>query len=268
MINRGVLDRSISSLRTLRMPEDEDIFWFRDDLHQPYPISPFGMTTVQKHHAWSYHHASNKVKLPDTKGAHVKIYKGRVYLGFEMIKDEGLIKERAQEFIKNLDNCTDNWNEFYAGYIEEVKTELNVVDSIKAHHLKDYQLLEYLKWANEMNRRNWEIHFTTMYMADAVYFGFEEFCKQKGLEEKDSTVMLRGAIDTMATKTDREMFRLAQLAEELGIGDDLLEEESASLLVGLKNSPEGSKWLERLDEFLEYYGNRITAGHLDVIYPT
>lgn len=268
MSDRGVLDRSISSLRTLRLPEDEDIFWFRDDLHQPYPISPFGMTTVQKHHAWSYHHASNKVKLPGTKGAHVKIYKGRVYLGFEIITDEKQINERLQEFGKQLEYCTDYWNEFYAGYIEEVISELNVVDSVKADQLKDSQLLEYMKWANEMNRRNWEIHFTTMYMADAVYFGFEDFCKQRGLEEQEFTVMLRGAHDTMATKTDHEMFRLAQLAEELGIGDKLLQEEAASLLVGLKGTPAGNKWLSRLDEFLAYYGNRITAGHLDVVYPT
>lgn len=268
MSDRGVIDRSIASLRTIRLPEDEDIFWFRDDLHQPYPISPFGMTTVQKHHAWSYHHASNKVKLPGTKGAHVKIYKGRVYLGFQIITDENEINERLQEFNKNLEYCIDNWNEFYAGYIEEVKSELNVVDCIEADKLKDSQLLEYMKWVNEMNRRNWEIHFTTMYMADAIYFGFEEFCKKKGLEEKEFTVMLRGAIDTMATKTDHEIFRLAQFAEELGIGDKLLQEETASFLVGLKNNPEGNKWLSSLNDFLKYYGNRITAGHLDVIYTT
>jgi len=268
MSDRGVLDRSISSLRTIRLPEDEDIFWFRDDLHQPYPISPMGMTTVQKHHAWAYHHASNKVKLPGTKGAHVKIYKGRVYLGFQIITDENEINERLVEFNKNLEYCTDNWNDFYAGYIEEVKSELNVVDCIQADQLKDSQLLEYMKWVNEMNRRNWEIHFTTMYMADAIYFGFEEFCKQKGLEEKEFTVMLRGALDTMATKTDHEMFKLAQLAEELGIGDKLIQEEPASFLVGLKNTPEGSKWLSSLNDFLRYYGNRITAGHLDVYFPT
>jgi len=29
---------------------DDKIFWFRDDLHNPYPISPLGMSTVQKGH--------------------------------------------------------------------------------------------------------------------------------------------------------------------------------------------------------------------------
>jgi len=36
-LNLNAIDRSMTSLRTLRFPEDEDIFWFRDDLHQLYP---------------------------------------------------------------------------------------------------------------------------------------------------------------------------------------------------------------------------------------
>jgi len=96
-LNLNAIDRSMTSLRTLRFPEDEDIFWFRDDLHQPYPISPLGMTTIQKHHAWGYHVAADKTKLPPSKGAHVKIYKGRVFLGFEVIKDGDEIETRFVE---------------------------------------------------------------------------------------------------------------------------------------------------------------------------
>ena len=90
-------DRSISALRTLRPDSDSDIFWFRDDLHQPNPISPMGMTTVQKHHAWGYHWAAREVSLPPSKGAYVKIHKGRVYLGFALIKDEQEVAARAED---------------------------------------------------------------------------------------------------------------------------------------------------------------------------
>ena len=70
------VDRSISALRTLRPERDAGIFWFRDDLHQPYPISPMGMTTIQKHHAWGYHVAAEQTQLPPSKGAHVKVLEG------------------------------------------------------------------------------------------------------------------------------------------------------------------------------------------------
>ena len=91
-----MIDRSISSLRTLR-PEtdfDKSIFWFRDDLHQPYAISPMGMTTLQAHHAWGYHVAAEETKLPPSKGGHVKTYKGRVYIGFALIDDPDEISKR------------------------------------------------------------------------------------------------------------------------------------------------------------------------------
>ena len=103
--NLDTHDRSISSLRTLRMPEDEDIFWFRDDLHQPYPICPLGMTTIQKHHAWGYHVGAEVTKLPPSKGGHVKIYKGRAMLGFETLTDPDEVAKRAAEFNKLLAYC-------------------------------------------------------------------------------------------------------------------------------------------------------------------
>ena len=92
-------DRSVSALRTLRPDDafDKSIFWFRDDLHQPYTISPMGMTTIQAHHAWAYHVASDLTQLPPSKGAHVKMYKGRVYLGFALISDPAEIGARAAE---------------------------------------------------------------------------------------------------------------------------------------------------------------------------
>ncbi len=117
-----MIDRSISSLRTLR-PEtefDKSIFWFRDDLHQPYAISPMGMTTLQAHHAWGYHVAAEMTKLPPSKGGHVKIHKGRVYLGFALIDDPKEIGEREKEFGKLVEYCIDNWDEYYQKLIQEV----------------------------------------------------------------------------------------------------------------------------------------------------
>jgi len=259
-------DRSISSLRTLRMPEDGDIFWFRDDLHQPYAICPLGMTTIQKHHAWGYHVAAEQTKLPTSRGSHVKIYKGRVFLGFEEIKDEAEIQKRATEFGKLLDYCRANWSEYYTHYIEEVKQGLNFMASVN-DGMSDTDLHHALRRSEEINLRNWEIHFALMYPADALYFEFEGFCKQHGLEEKEFTIMLK-CLDTMATRTDMAMWELAKLAEESGISEMFLKEEPKELLAKLKVESRAGKWLESFDNFLEVYGHRITAAHLDIIFST
>ena len=76
------------AMRAMRLGfGDEKIFWFRDDLHNPYPISPLGMSTVNRGHMWGYALAAEEAKLPSSRGAVVKSHKGRVYLGFVGIKD-------------------------------------------------------------------------------------------------------------------------------------------------------------------------------------
>jgi pyruvate,water dikinase len=264
--NLDLHDRSISSLRTLRMPEDGDIFWFRDDLHQPYPISPLGMTTIQKHHAWGYHVGAEYTKLPPTKGGHVKIYKGRVLLGFEALTDPDEIGKRAAEFGKILERCAADWDGFYNGYIDEVKEGLNFMAGVN-DSMSDKDLHQALRRSEAINKRNWEIHFICMYMADVLYFGFEDFCKKRGMEEKDFTLMLKG-LDTMATRTDNALWQLARTALDTGIADKILKSETKVALYELEKDAKAAEWLKAFHRFLDRFGHRITAAHLDVIFST
>jgi pyruvate,water dikinase len=265
-ISLDSVDRSMTSLRTLRFPNDEDIFWFRDDLHQPYPISPMGMTTIQKHHSWGYHVAAEETKLPPSMGGHVKVYKGRVFLGFVGLTDPKVIEERAAHHGKLLDYLRTNWDEYYERHIEEVLEGLSFMRSVN-DGMSDKDLHNALVRSEQINRRNWEIHFTLMYPADGLYFEFEAFCREHGLEEKDMVVMLLG-IDTMATRTDRALWELAKQAEESGISDLFLSNDEHNILKALENDAKTAGWLKSFYEFLDVYGHRITAAHLDVIFPT
>lgn len=206
-------DKSVSALRMLR-PEDtfdKSIFWFRDDLHQPYTISPMGMTTIQAHHAWSYHVASAQTSLPPSKGAHVKMFEGRVYLGFAEIQDPEEIGARAAKFGELVEYCLDHWDEYYQKLIGEVQKNLDTLNGVDTDKLILKHLSEHLVRAEALNRRNWEIHFSLMYPADSCYFAFEDFCAKHGMPEKDLVVMLRG-FDSIATRTDEELWNLANMA--------------------------------------------------------
>ncbi len=260
-------DRSISALRTLRPDFDSDIFWFRDDLHQPNPISPMGMTTVQKHHAWGYHWAAREVSLPPSKGAYVKIHKGRVYLGFALIKDEQEVAARAERFGAFVRHCRENWDAFYNGNIDEVKVGLAAMRNFDADTATWSALLEQVKKADEINRRNWEIHFLLMYPADTLYLECEAYCRQLGLEEKDFVTILKG-FDSMPAKTDEAMWQLALRARELGLSSVIFGAANSEVRGALEARPEGAIWLRELDVFLEAYGNRINAAHLDVLFST
>src|SRR3990170_17174 len=183
-----MIDRSMTALRTLRPDFDRNIFWFRDDLHQPYPISPMGMTTIQKHHAWGYHVASEQTQLPPSKGAHVKLYQGRVYVG----------------------------------YISEVSANLASLAAVDGDGLTTPQLLDYLMTSEGFNRRHWEIHFILMYPADTIYLAFEAFCKEHEVVEAAFVNMLKG-FHSMSTQTDEGLWGLARAADEAGLRAPLMD---------------------------------------------
>ena len=196
----------------------------------------------------------------------MKIYKGRAMLGFEAITDPDEIAKRSAEFNKLLDYARPNWDTFYNGYIDEVKQGLIFMASVH-DGFADTDLHQALRRSEAINRRNWEIHFILMYVADMLYFGFEAFCKEHGLAEKDFTVMLKG-LDTMATKTDAGLWELAKLADTYGIADTILTLDAKQVLAQLASEPQGPAWIDAFNAFLDAYGHRIAAGHLDIIFPT
>jgi pyruvate,water dikinase len=263
----SMADRSISALRTLRPEVDKNLFWFRDDLHQPYPISPMGMTTIQKHHPWGYHVAAEQTQLPPSKGAYVKIFKSRVYLGFTLIDDPNEIGARAKKFGALLEYCKDHWAEYYRKYINEIVKNIKDLQIDKADTLSTAKLLEHLKKAEQMNRRAWEIHFILMYPADGLYLEFEAYCKNLGLAEKDFVTLLKG-FEGMPAKTDEELWKLAQLAAKTGLKPLFFKSSGDALLKALEKKPAGKSWLKKFHAFLGVYGNRITAAHLDVLFTT
>lgn len=262
-----MIDTSISALRKLRPEHDSAIFWFRDDLHQPVAISPMGMTTIQKHHAWGYHVAAEQTSLPPSKGAYVKIFKGRVYLGFALIDDQAEIADRAEKFNELLDYCKTHWDDFYRGYIAEVCAGLDTLAAVDTDRLSMRHLAEHLRRADDINRRNWEIHFILMYPADALYLGFEAFCKEHGLDEAGMIALLKG-FHGMPAKTDEALWELAKAARAAGLDKVLLDAPAKEARAALEASAAGRDWLVHFDAFLAAYGNRISAAHLDVIFPT
>ena len=68
-----------------------------------------------------------------------------------------------------------------------------------------------------------------MYLADAIYLAFEEYCKEHGIDEKDFVIMLRG-FDGMPARTDEEIWNLAKFADELGLREVILDTESHDVL--------------------------------------
>jgi len=57
-------------------------------------------------------------------------------------------------------------------------------------------------------------------------------------------------------------------AEAAGVRKILTESEPETALDKIRELPEARGWLERFQHFLDVYGNRVVAAHLDVTSPT
>jgi pyruvate,water dikinase len=257
-------------LRAMRLGHgDEKIFWFRDDLHNPYPVTPFGMSTVHRGHMWGYALSAEKAKLPPSRGAVIKTHKGRVYLGFVGITDPKEIETRAKAFGPFIQKSMDEWDIFYGNAMKE--GEYLTVPNVRKElgGLSFAQLGEHLRNCERVCRRCWYLHFLTMYVADTVYMGGEEFAKKYGLEEKDYAMMLKG-FETKGMASDRGQFLLAKSAMAKPGVIALLEgnEPIDVVMEKTKNAEGGQEWWSEVRTYLNEFGHRSTAAILDVNFPT
>jgi pyruvate,water dikinase len=259
-----------NAIRGMRLEfGDSGIFWFRDDLHNPYPISPFGISTVHRGHMWGYALSAEEAKLPPSHGAVIKTHKNRVYLGFVGITDPKEIGERAQHFGPFIEQSISNWDTFYGNAMKEGEylTVPNVM--IDLSKLSYGKLAEQLRKCMRVCLRCWYLHFLTMYVADIVYIGGEQFVKGHGMEEKDFSRMLKG-FETKGLASDRGQFELAKSAIARKEILKLLESKDpiGAVIEKIKRIPEGQEWWKEVQRYLNEYGHRSVAAILDANFPT
>jgi pyruvate,water dikinase len=72
----------------------------------------------------------------------------------------------------------------------------------------------------------------------------------------------------MSTQTDEGLWALARAADEAGLRTVLMDASATEMREALANAPNGREWLGQYDAWMQKFGNRISAAHLDVMFPT
>jgi pyruvate,water dikinase len=249
--------------------EDPRVFWFRDDLHNPYPITPLGMSTVNRGHMWGFALAAEESQVPPSKGAVIKTHGQRVYLGFTNIGDPAEIGRRAERFGPYVERAMSDWENFYGSCRQEGKDLTLANIAVEREALSHAELAAHLRTCYSTLMKCWFFHFKTMYVAYGVYIAGEEVVKGWGLEEKDYTTMLKG-FETIATASDRGQYELCCAALESAEVTRAFDGDtpSAEMRSRLLESEDGRRWLARLQQYLDDYGHRLAAAILDVNHPT
>jgi phosphohistidine swiveling domain-containing protein len=113
-----------------------------------------------------------------------------------------------------------------------------------------------LKDAYAFHRRAWFIHFEVMYVLTANYLAFYALAEEIGLSGSQVSSFLSGQ-QTFYSRTDEELWRLAELARSLGVSSALMTGAPADMRSRIAALPHGPVWLGSFDQFLSEYGQRL-----------
>ena len=252
--------------------EDEKFFWFFSFEQQSVPYTPmaatlWGSSGGPQGQTWAY----ESVSMPYSYGMLFKLYKGIGYCGAIPVMDPEEIKKRETKYKEKVPQMVRNFPKFYAETIEEWEKGLKHLADINSRKeaLSPKELLDALKEADRFLRRMWELHMLVMHIVLAAYFPFEELCKQYGVDANDVPKLLQGFPNKM-TECDGWMWRLSNLALELGLGDTFTRNEKVEALPNeMSKTDNGKKWLEEFNKFLAVFGKRTTApANYDFCYLT
>jgi pyruvate,water dikinase len=245
---------------------DEERFWFQDSLHTPEPFCPFD-TVWFDYGVASVNQATTRLfTVPGAVGLEYRVLNGYVYLSPGSITDEEVVSRQTEAYTRRSGHYYRHWDELYerwVGKMEATIHELEVLDVPELPELEDEAVVTEARGIGSSHRllvaydrllegldRMLQYHSELLLIGYAAYFVFYELCRQAFPDIPDQTVarMVSG-IDLLVLRPDEELKRLARLAVELGVTDEVAgaadEDELRAALVG---SEAGRRWLANFDE--------------------
>jgi pyruvate, water dikinase len=245
--------------------EDDERFWFYNSMHFPEPMSLFDTITAEA--AYCALGASNtRVQcLPTTLGIDYRIINGRIYIGGNAVTDPAEIARRTEEFKQRAFYYYGNWERLFEqwkkkmmalireseGLAKPVIPEFEPLSNVHAGHgvASNHYLLDIYQKTLEGYYRMWQYHFEFLLLGYGAYLTFFDFCKKAFPEISDQTVarMVAG-IQAEIFRPDDELRRLAKLAIELGVDDEIQEGRAPEEIIKAleQRGQPGKTWLEEL----------------------
>ncbi|MEM4450635.1 MAG: PEP-utilizing enzyme [Nitrososphaerota archaeon] len=225
---------------------------------------------------WYYHAirwAAETLCLPTTKGWDSRFINGYPYITSirttenERKEREPIFREKIRPFLTDFISL---WNRDKLTLLQEyesLKKKYNLIRWEDIKQLSNIQLLSmFLDWAFETNRKEAEYHFLYMIAANYINGTFQNWWRDVFKEEptvsEEFNVLQRGIEEEVSEqKVFFELWKLAQDAKNMGLGQLFEKAEPNGILKELEGSEIGEKWLVKLDEFLLKHGWRCERMH-------
>ncbi len=235
---------------------DNERYWLRDSLHFSEGMVPASIATLDDAQTWGAQLGAEIVGVPPTRGSVNRLAGTHVYIGTIDVDTQWQVQARAARFGAYVSPILADFESYWAMRAGELQSAYDHFDNLDLHVMSMPELWTVLKDAYAFHRRAWFIHFEVMYVLTANYLAFYELAEEIGLSGSQVSSFLSGQ-QTFYSRTDEELWRLAELARTLDVSSELLTGSPADMRPRIAARPHGATWLASFDQFLDVYGQRV-----------
>ncbi len=240
--------------------------WYYDGLHYPEPHYPFDLLWDEAWFLALSQYNSRIFIIPPAQGIDHRIVNGYVYITPVGIPDPNVIGARVPHFMERAGYYYQNWDNLFEKWKKKVTTlieELDAVNFLELPEMEDksvvfegkgvssgYHMLK--KWDDLINMGllNWQYHFEFLNLGYAAYVTFINTTNSifPDIPLSTLTKMVSG-IDVIMYRPDAELIRLARLALDIGLEEQMMKPLKAKeLMAELDKTAAGKEWLKELEK--------------------
>jgi phosphohistidine swiveling domain-containing protein len=235
---------------------DNERYWLRDSLHFSEGMVPASIATLDDAQTWGAQLGAEIVGVPPTRGSVNRLAGTHVYIGTIDVDTQWQVQARAARFGQYVSPILADFGAYWTTRAAELQSAYDHFDNLDLHVMSMPEVWTVLKDAYAFHRRAWFIHFEVMYVLTANYLAFYALAEEIGLSGSQVSSFLSGQ-QTFYSRTDEELWRLAELARSLGVSSALMTGAPADMRSRISALPQGPAWLGSFDRFLSEYGQRL-----------
>ncbi|MGH3940940.1 MAG: PEP-utilizing enzyme [Pseudonocardiaceae bacterium] len=245
--------------------QDDSRFWFRDAAHWPEAVTPWEATLVEYGFAALSQYNTRHYLIPPARGVDARILNGYVYLSPVTVTDPAEVEARVPDFLERAGFYFEHWDELYVKWIAKLRALIGELEVLRFEPLPVKEDIEVVTSGQgtgvgltlisayhrllDLALMLWQYHFEFLNLGYVAYLDFFGFCKQVLPNIPDLAIakMVAG-VEVDLFRPDEELKGLARDALELGVDAVFATTDDAEvILIELRGTPAGRRWLERFD---------------------
>ena len=238
---------------------DEQLFWFRDVMHNPMPITPLNATLFQPAFSVGASRAMDRLSLPISE-MRVSVQNGYVYLGGVPVMGEPPVLEARFADMQRITmelapTVLQDWRETFEPQVLERARHILAFDY---EHASAAEIARFAQTFYDELVNVWDIHMRVNIPPMNAVFGLEEMLHATLGEEAvtQSRLLLQG-FDNKSIETARAMWDLSRwIRSDAALTEAVLAARVRSGEVVLGDHPQAAEFQTRFRAFLDTYGWR------------